>query len=89
MFFKLNITKIKGKKSSEETKKKISNSLKKSERKKLSDINRRGKPNGQKGKIISSETREKIKNKLLGKTNKTKGMTWIYNEDLNKFKKYL
>lgn len=76
-----------GRKQSDETKKRRSESLKNSEKKKLSDMKKIGKPNGQKGKIVSEETKEKIRISLIGKSNKTKGMIWIYNENLNKFKR--
>lgn len=81
--------KMKGRKKSDETKMKLSESLKNSEKKKLSDLKRVGTIGPNKGKKMSNEIKEKIRNKLLGKSNKTKGMIWIYNEELNKFKRII
>lgn len=79
--------KMKGRKMSTETKSKLSQSLKNSEKKKLSDLNRVGMPSPNKGKILSDETKNKISNSLKDKTNNTKGTVWIYSQIFDKFKR--
>jgi len=72
--------KMKGRKVSVETRKKLSESLKNSEKKKISDLNKIGKPSGTKGKKLSNETKDKIRKKLIGRTNITKNTVWIYDK---------
>lgn len=79
--------KMRGRKTPDDTKIKISESLKNSEKKKLSDNLKKEKSSWNKGKKTSDETKEKIRNKLLGIINMTKGSTWMYNIDINKYKR--
>lgn len=79
--------KMTGRKMTQETKNKISDSLKNSEKKKISDINKKGLPGPNKDIKLSQEIKNKISNSLRGKPNNTKGTKWIYDPVNEKYKR--
>jgi len=79
--------KMTGRKMSQETKNKLSESLKNSEKKKQSDLTKKGTTGPNKGKKCSEETKLKISQTLKGKSNSTKGTIWIQNKESMKFKR--